>query len=63
MVGGSGVQTQALVRNAPFDTFADRLLVTTGTDRSVSINMRLGAIRNGTTSYYPQIINVRLLNP
>ena len=49
--------------NAPYNTYADQLLVTTGSDRTLSINMRLGAINEGLTNFYPQIIKVRMINP
>ncbi len=64
VMGGVGGQVQVLLPNAPYNTYADKLLVTTGTDRSLTINMRLGAVNQlGTTSFYSQIINVRLINP
>ncbi len=63
VTGGAGGPQQELMPNAPYNTYADQLLISTGTDRTLSINMRLGAIDEGLTNFYPQIIKVRLINP
>jgi len=63
IVGGANGQQQALMPNAPFNTYADQLIVSTGSDKTLSINMRLGAINQGITNFYPQIIKVRIINP
>lgn len=63
VVGGAGGVGSALMPNAPYNTFASQLLISTGTDNTLSINMLLGAINQGATNFYPQIIKVRLINP
>jgi prepilin-type N-terminal cleavage/methylation domain-containing protein len=64
VVGGVGGQIQVLLPNAPYNTYADQLFITTGANKSVYLDMRLGAIDSlGKTNFYNQYISVRLINP
>ena len=62
VMGGVGGQLQVVLPNAPYNTYADRLLVTTDANFTVNIDMRLGAVNQGNTNFYSQFIHVSLIN-